>query len=889
MSGDSSRRPARALLVVACLLVGALVAGQEAPPGPVAEDVIAGRVTDQQNRPIPGALVSAWADGANELRDPAMVNGVTDADGRFRLQVPFPKVRYQVWVRRAGYRDQTPHVIAGQVGSLEVSLDPTKTHVLTGLVADGATGRPAADARVTLISEYSGRWERKTDEAGRFSIDDVPDYIGQGVMIAEAGGLVSPIRMVYGDDRDVVLPLGAPARLSGVVVEDLTGMPLVGGVVTLRPSYASAFSIETMSGLDGRVFFLDVPPGEYGVDVSHPEYFLPPIRSAPDRRQIPLNAGQTGYLSFPMVPVATVSGRVVGPDGRAVTDAVVGLGGAGGIEPGKRWRTVRTDDRGDFTVSTGWFDEPRLVAFSASAGHGKLSLRKLTSGEDRRAVTVELSGIVRMAGTVKDDAGKPVASVSVQYGSGSSQTDVEGRFDLGRVPLAREGKAAGKVTFRAPRPHTGDLHLWRDDGSRQPAKLPEPHERFFQHKQLVLDAKPGDQVDLQVTLEPAALLTFSGRVLAADGKPVSAGSVILFAGKADWERLKRELRPMDYTLDSFAPRMTGWPLCRTETDREGRWTIQVVRESAEGLKLASYGTADDPSRFSVGAEGPEGAMQLVEDVVLAEGQTTRQVDITLEEAPVVVKVSGTVVDDAGKPLAGIVVQTFRPVRRVTTGADGTFVIRRDAEWVSVRAPGWALRTPRGMDAGRESQFELQQALAGNGDLRIVLGRNGAVSGTVRWASGKPVTSFSMGRATFVGPEGTFRLGDVSPGTLSLHLKTPEGVTGQARGELAPAGETSVDVILPDPTVTVSGRVSDGAGNFLADVKVSLSGQDFDAEMLTDPAGGFSFLVPVGAYQLSARSVHHSARERIFDVTRIAVTGDEKSVEADVIQKKQDGR
>ena len=162
---------------------------------------LAGRVTDTAGRPIAGAPVSAWADGARELRDPAMVDTQTGEDGRFALGVPFAGVRYTVWARRAGYSGETVRALAGDGKDLAISLKPQPRRTLTGYVGDETTGAPVQGARVVLTGEYGFQTDVETNEAGRFEMAELPEALGQAVIVVRADGRVSPFRMFRNSER----------------------------------------------------------------------------------------------------------------------------------------------------------------------------------------------------------------------------------------------------------------------------------------------------------------------------------------------------------------------------------------------------------------------------------------------------------------------------------------------------------------------------------------------------------------------------------------------------------------------------------------------------------------------------------------------------------------
>src|SRR5678815_3488395 len=80
-------------LFLFCLAPAALQA-QSAPK----TDVLAGRVTDYNGRPIADALVGATALGSGLTRTHS-----TDAEGRYRIYFPETAPQYMVQVKRMGF------------------------------------------------------------------------------------------------------------------------------------------------------------------------------------------------------------------------------------------------------------------------------------------------------------------------------------------------------------------------------------------------------------------------------------------------------------------------------------------------------------------------------------------------------------------------------------------------------------------------------------------------------------------------------------------------------------------------------------------------------------------------------------------------------------------
>lgn len=206
--------------------------------------------------------------------------------------------------------------------------------------------------------------------------------------------------------------------------------------------------------------------------------------------------------------------------------------------------------------------------------------------------------------------------------------------------------------------------------------------------------------------------TIAGRVLDANGKPLSGSRVLWTAFRDDDELL------VDQTAGT-----TPAPLGEAKTDETGRFRIAF--EKAGVLVAVRVVTAGSPEARLAGPYDS--------------GDTTDLGDVRLIAAA---KLSGKVVDDAGKAVAGARVSIIGGgggggfgggfgdgetvfIYETKAGADGSFAMVDAPEGsraISARAPGFIPLT----------RFALEQ----RSDERIVMRRGGVVRGTVTDAAGK---------------------------------------------------------------------------------------------------------------------------------------------------------
>ena len=168
-------------------------------------------------------------------------------------------------------------------------LAQTVPDTLSGLVFDEVTGRPVAEASVTLTDFQDGRTvaEATSDEGGRFSVPVSP---GRYWLVASRGGFAaSPPREVRWDeasesveglllrlrtlDREALAVRASPdpdvegARLIGRVVDRDSGRPVFDAEVELGAS-----GLRTLTDRNGMFVFQEVPPGTEVLRIRHLAY-----------------------------------------------------------------------------------------------------------------------------------------------------------------------------------------------------------------------------------------------------------------------------------------------------------------------------------------------------------------------------------------------------------------------------------------------------------------------------------------------------------------------------------------------------------------------------------------------------------------------------------------
>lgn len=326
-----------------------------------------------------------------------------------------------------------------------------------------------------------------------------------------------------------------------------------------------------------------------------------------------------------------------------------------------------------------------------------------------------------------------------------------------------------------------------------------------------------------------------------------------------------------------------------------------MRQSSDELKLAHRLVGDvDVDGFSIGAERADrGATALVRSIVLREAGTEKRVDLRLAAST---PVSGTVVDSSGSPVAGIVLRSGQPKFEVKTGEDGRFTtpgVASDKLTMELVGDGWTVMEPKPDPEHEPAPMSLSSRIPfgrrvevtgvrpGMDGIRIVLGRDATVTGTVRWGSGEPVARFSVAKSCggdavqYGDGDGTFRIENARPGEASLIARTGDGLQQRREVRITPGEANVVDFVLTRATCVVRGQVTDSTGGPAPGVKVQLYSRSFRGEVLSDAQARFAFTVPPGEYGLSANTLSRLVRSRPIRIKGIKVDEDNPETEVNV--------
>jgi uncharacterized GH25 family protein len=381
-------------------------------------------------------------------------DGFSAESGRFLIiGKPPGKYRLTVWIGK-----QRVHVLPVELKSdkqkIEIRLPPLPA--LKGKVVDDE-GKPVPQMMVLLTNPESKEpWMSVSDSNGEFVFLLPPVGEANIVVMATAGDqpLTQQKVVIAGDkSEDLVLKLPKLPRLT-VKLLKVDGKPLSNAPVAVTVWFKTS---ELKTDENGCVV---LPP------MSQVEKQKVLLRAkgegwaiiTVDLKQIP-----TEPISVRLQPFASVSGKVVNPEGEPIADAEVRVGP---VTPnpfpiGNLEQKVRTDKQGQFRVRELWAGNFSFTVESESyRTTGVASNVVWVAPGQSKAVTIVAAPIKKpvlqkpislgatISGQVFDPEGKPVAEATVQLNkqlpspwgfieakpSEPVKTDEQGRFELKNAP-----------------------------------------------------------------------------------------------------------------------------------------------------------------------------------------------------------------------------------------------------------------------------------------------------------------------------------------------------------------------------------------------------------------------------------------------------------------------
>jgi hypothetical protein len=517
------------------LAVGSAPAQQPrdgAPPPPRAGTAIVSGIvmsTDTPPRPVRRARVTL---GSPVL--PMMLAGITDDDGRFRIE-RVPPGRYSVQAAKESYltaqldapRPGYPGrpIVLADGGEHSVTLRISRGSVMSGTVTD-ADGGPVAGAIVTMLRfGYQATGDRAPRAVGGFPTDDRGVYRAFG--LAPGDYLVSAAARGPSGPRRV--PSASEIRRARAQV------------TASRPSLFSKVPGMPAPAAPPRPA---VEPTEPARSVVMAPAYHPGSTRLAQARVITLGAAEERHgidITLEHVPVATIEGMVTGTAGPANAFVTLTPAESPRGRSGEFVRTNRAGANGVFRFDNVPPGEYQVIASSFSGGEmaGWDTAPVVVDGDDMTGLALTLRPAFTIAGQLVFDGGKPPAALLAILKTSLPvmpplagpqpppmlQTAADGRFTIsGIVP----GSLRPLPGLQGVRSSLGGWWL---------------HSITLGGREL-LDAP----LDIRANADDA-VVTFStraseiaGRVTGPDGQPVAGPHLIVFsANTAHWYPLSRRI------------------------------------------------------------------------------------------------------------------------------------------------------------------------------------------------------------------------------------------------------------------------------------------------------------------------------------------------------------
>ncbi len=708
---------------------------------------LAVRVLSRTGEPVPGALV--FPHGA-----PTGTAARAGEDGRAVVRVP----SRGPWSVLVAHGDRMVRVTGTEIPEADTPVEiRLEAPPVVRLVLRGAPGPVVAEA--DWFPEGSSWWLR----AVRETEVSLPRLAESGVVWLWGPGLAPRIVEVEPGQEEMVVPLSAAATVEGRVLGP--GGAGVAGVwigarvprwwEVLRPGRpVTQVGLEDLgeplafSGEDGSFRVAELPAVPLELEARAAGY--PPARSG----TLKLAPGATRTVELRLVPGAAVTLRAVTPEGDPLAGVEVAVhpaseGGSGVLRLG----VVEAPPAGEPLASGVTGEDGRAVVEAVPVG--TVDLRLAASGYVARTLPevevpaegidlgdVELRHAVSVEGRVVDPEGRPVPGAEVMA------TRSAGFLGLSVFRGQLTADEEGRFVLEGLDP-TGEIYLL----ARAEGWIPGPPVKVA--------LPPEGEVEVPVRRGRK----LSGLVVdAASGEPVEGMEVDVAVQRT-------------VTVPGMGEAQSWMPAGRTVTAADGSFRVDDLEPGTVEVRISGKGYRPASVQVTVPEEqDPEPVM-----VKVKAGETVR----------------GRVLGPDGIPAAGAAVTAESGPgvgTSVHTGTDGAFVLE-GLEPGEIRVVAVSEEGLRGEAVTR----------AGSGEeLVIRLERPGRIAGRVADSQGAPVAGAQVtcwgpdGRMqdrVSSGPDGSFVLERVSPGTWRLFVRAEGFAPAGERVEVQPGEETPVEITL----------------------------------------------------------------------------------------------
>jgi protocatechuate 3,4-dioxygenase beta subunit len=635
-----------------CVGLAIIVLADFAPAGSaeskdIKQVTCTGKVVDEQGRPITGAKASLTEmvyDQATYTYDPNLIGEVqTGSDGAFSFSETVKDNEY-----RYGYIVAEKEGLAlgfdnwvTRDGDKELTIKLGRPKELTGTVVDEKDAPvPDAEVAVSTLVLGEGRERKnlnslivpealttKTDAMGKFVFTRIPAGATAEFIVEKSGRATLSTYKRTGEpyqklnfaegQPDIKLVLPVEAKIEGLVVEKATGKPVAGVKINCTSGQeAGYFRPKPLISKDDGTFSIDA--------LTTARYILALVQS---NQELP------EWVADPLEVIAeagkTKSGiKIELSKGGILEVKVTDAANKEPVEHASVSVSSQTSNRSAYSYSDkDGLARMRLmpgdyrITYVYKEGYSRQRLQDTVTIEDEKAerVEYELLGLPKITGVVLDDKGKPVEGVEMEVcpGGGREETvsDAEGKFEV-----------------------VYDLGSW--PSGRTPT-------RFLVGRQYERNLAAAVQVDedtseLEMKLEPGVIMT--GQVVDPNGKGIADVEVRTMMRGPQWGS----------TIGRKA----------VIADSDGKYEIKAL---PPGRTYSIYANA-------------EGYGQSRGEEISADAAVNKRLDagkLTLAVANL--SVSGVVVDDDNKPVAGARINSYgenQPYRDTQTDVDGKFTLEK---------------------------------------------------------------------------------------------------------------------------------------------------------------------------------------------------------------------
>ena len=639
--------------------------------------VVAGRVVTPQEQPVPGARVYLIAEGGADAHV-VLASAVTGGDGVYRIDAP-DRPDAQVLIDAPPWAYTAAR--AAHDASYTAVLQPATELEVTVLAPEG---KPAAN--VPIAPDYASAGHFALPESF-WSVSFPPPLQQHLARQTDAAGIVrlprlprgASVRLAALDDRfavatyDDAIQLGDAERTPGKRFKLAAACAIAGHVTFPDGSPAAGVRVgaqgsdharspmcwgSAVTAADGSYRIGKLRgPNEYNVSVDTVPARMPPALrgkwTAVAREKLPVGDGQdVGGVDLTLIEGVVVRGRVIAKDTREpIKDISVGAHGPAHPRSGGWVQSAQTDERGEWTMRVPpgkhyfYLASTPPAGYAADAQMGRDVNVTAAAGASPAQHSASVDFVLErtpgkpVAGRVVGPDGRGIAEavVSVELEQSFSPflsqqvtTDREGRFAFKSLPPGSQ--------LRASRGGVGGMRTIK------PVKV------------------TGGERDVTLTVLPAVRIALTGRVLDPAGKLVPRATVALTVWNGSM----------------------GLGTGGVDVDAGGRYTIKNLEPDKKytlEAKAPGYGVAQAQAKIAL------------DDKAL--GDALAKTPIPLEQPPLVLKraasfVSGTVVDDAGKPVGDIVINvqgrdTVSQSKRTDARGRFEFADIVDGETVALRA------------------------------------------------------------------------------------------------------------------------------------------------------------------------------------------------------------